>query len=225
MNYKTKISTQPVGELAFELETLESLDHSVDDMFVELERLGSQELLAELCPYFGVVWPAALALSEWMASLGESYWRGKRVLELGCGLALPSFVASRLQAEVTASDLHPDVPDFLERNADRNPGTSVRYQLLDWRQRVSGTWDVIVASDILYEREYPEALAAFLARSLSPSGESIVVDPSRPFADRLPEALRSQGLVAIQSWKVDQLKTGNVLKQPCTFFQIRKADR
>src|SRR5688500_8682711 len=107
--YRTKILAESIGGVELRLECLEDLNQTIDDLFEELRRRGQPELLDRYCPYFGTVWPSARALAQVLALRGESL-RGASVLELGCGLALPSLLAAKLGAEVVASDGHPDVP-------------------------------------------------------------------------------------------------------------------
>ena len=66
----------------------------------------------EFLPYWAELWPAALALVAALPPIG-----GLRVVELGCGLGLPSLVAAARGAEVTATDWAPDAIELLERNA------------------------------------------------------------------------------------------------------------
>lgn len=64
-------------------------------------------------PLFGLVWPSAQKLADLMQT-----WelKGKRVLELGCGLALASLVVHRREGNVTASDCHP-LTELLDRKS------------------------------------------------------------------------------------------------------------
>lgn len=191
-------------------------------MFVELEKLGSQELLEELCPYFGVVWPAAHALCAWMVEHGDARFAGRSFLELGCGLALPSFLAARFGAGVSATDLHPDVPKFLARNLDRNALAQVRFRTLDWRSDTSSseaeTWDWIVASDVLYEKEYAQTVVDFLLKHLSPSGTAVISDPQRPYCEGFEKLLRSAPFVVDKSQR-----SVPGCAQTCAVFVIRHA--
>ena len=186
LEYDTHITQCRVGELEFELLSIRNVEHAIDLMFAELEKRGATDLLDDLCPYFGTLWPAARQLSQWIWEHRTAF-ENRSVLEIGCGLALPSLVASRVGAQVVASDLHPDVPGFLERNLKQNPGTRVQFQCLDWREDggEGRRYDWIIASDVLYERHHPETLARFLTKALSPTGRAVVVDPKRSFWEDL----------------------------------------
>ena len=64
-------------------------------------------------PLFGLVWPSSQVLADAMLrfDLGS-----KRVLEVGCGLALASLVVQRRHGDITASDCHPLAEAFLLDN-------------------------------------------------------------------------------------------------------------
>src|SRR4051812_3092552 len=120
MNYGLTTQIETIGPLRLQIECLKDLNQTIDEVFKHLEHSGNPQALEELCPYFGVVWPAARGLGEYLAQLPRDAITGKAILELGCGLALPSMVAARLGAEVLATDFHPEVPRFLSSNIQLN---------------------------------------------------------------------------------------------------------
>ena len=180
--YATKRVRERCGNVELELETLADLDQAVEALLARTAE-RPDELERDLCPYFGVVWPAARALARELARRGPAL-RGRSVLELGCGLALPSLVAARLGAHVTATDLHPDVPLFLGRNAAHNdlPPGAIEYREHDWRAAaLARTFELVVASDVLYEAGHPAPVARALAAHVAPGGEILLADPARAY--------------------------------------------
>jgi predicted nicotinamide N-methyase len=189
--------------LGLRIECLKSLDETIDAFFVEYERTGQAELFEGLCPYFGVVWPAGKKLAEIMGREGEA-WRGREVLELGCGLAIPSLILARSGAIVTATDLHPDVPVFLELNRARNRVPGPDYLFLDWRvARTLPDAELLIGSDIVYDRHQPEQLHAFL-RGNSFWREAVFTDPGRPYWESFRE------LVKQHPWGAEESLEGGV---------------
>jgi predicted nicotinamide N-methyase len=91
------------------------------------------------------------------------------VLELGCGVGLPSVVALAGGAEVTATDHYAAALDFARYNARSNLGVEPETRLLDWhtpRVEGLGVFDLILAADVLYEQRNIPALAALCSPSL-----------------------------------------------------------
>jgi len=69
---------------------------------------------APVAPYWSVLWRSGVALAH---ELDGAPLRGVRVVELGCGLAVPSLAAARAGAQVLATDEAPEALALAERNA------------------------------------------------------------------------------------------------------------
>lgn len=139
------------------------------------ENLG---ISSALWPIFGVVWPCGLAL----ATLMDNYdTNGKRILEVGCGIALPSLLLNSKGVDITATDYHPEVEYFLARNAKLNNGKLIAYEKVDWNHSSDGlgTFDMIIGSDLLYEDQHIDLLANFIDSHAKANCEVILVDPGR----------------------------------------------
>jgi predicted nicotinamide N-methyase len=115
----------------------------------------------EFLPYWAELWPAATALAVALPDVA-----GLRVVELGCGLGLPSLVAAARGADVTASDWAEDAIELLRENAARN-GLALRAEVRDWREPWPERFDVAIAADVLYEHRNVEPLLERL-RELAP---------------------------------------------------------
>lgn len=181
--YELKRQREKIGSIELEIECLKDLNQTIDDLFLELERTGNASLLEELCPYFGTVWPSARALAETLVEK-EELFSGKRILEVGCGLAIPSIVAAKLGAEIVATDFHPEVPRFLESNLAINQAGSVRYERIDWSKGFPdlGAFDWVIGSDVLYEKQHALLLARVVSQYMGRGeGGAIIADPARPY--------------------------------------------
>jgi predicted nicotinamide N-methyase len=130
-------------------------------------------------PYWAIPWPSGTRLAEELAGRDLG---GKRVLELGCGLAIPSIVAARRGAVVTATDGSSDAVAFAAHNLALND-VEGEVALADWREAEElldgGPWDLVIASDVLYLRQNVEVLLRLLPRLIAGGGEAIVADPNR----------------------------------------------
>ena len=138
----------------------------------------------EFLPYWAELWPSALALARMVAARAL---HGARTLELGCGLGLPSLAAALAGGRVLATDWSPDAVAMTARNAERN-GLFMDTLVCSWSEPEPllerGPWDLVLASDVLYEARNGEALAPLLPRLLAPHGEVWLADPGRPAAER-----------------------------------------
>lgn len=185
-----------VAFLDFTFMTLRNLDESIDilcEHFGEDEQ--DQSLSEEHCPYFGVMWEAGIGLSMY---LDQKMCEGKKILEIGCGLALPSFVATRFKGEVLATDFHADVLPFLEVN-QKNNDTVFNYSLMNWRDEIErtktnfGMFDLVIGSDILYESQHAIQVAKALIAFLNPNGKIILSDPGRAYVQKFIQAMNELG--------------------------------
>ena len=147
----------------------------------------------ERLPYWAELWPSALILARQVAALDGA---GRSMLELGCGIGLVAAAASRAGFDVTATDYYADALLFTSLNAARNSGREPHVRELDWRSIPAdlGRFDVIVASDVLYERRYPSLIADVVARALAPDGIALIADPGRIAAPELPGECTARGL-------------------------------
>ena len=200
--YQLKVQTEHLGGRDLRIECLASLDRTIDDLFAFLQKEGREGDLERLCPYFGVVWPSARALTEHLAEAIPAA-TGARVLEIGCGLAVPSVFLALKGAQVIATDCHPAVPEFLARNLSLNGlvAGDVRYLELDWQQLSHGAgassglgrFPWVVGSDILYESKQPVLVADTIERFLAPGGRAIIADPARPYIQPFADEMERRG--------------------------------
>jgi predicted nicotinamide N-methyase len=132
--------------------------------------------------HFGQVWPSSRVLALEMLTYPLA---GLRVLEIGAGLALASLVMHRRGANVTVSDWHPLTEEFLKHNLELNDLGPLPYQAGNWESVAAtdnpalGLFDLIVGSDLLYERQQPAQLAAFIHRHAAVGAQIVIVDPDR----------------------------------------------
>ena len=143
-------------------------------------------------PIFGVVWPAGIALAREMS---EFAWAGLKILEVGCGIGLSSLVLQRLGADITASDHHPLAEEFLRFNSDLNGLAPIKFHNAPWAgpNPLLGRFDLIVGSDLLYERGHPVLLSAFLACHTEAAARVILADPGRSRCEQFNRQMTGEG--------------------------------
>jgi predicted nicotinamide N-methyase len=146
-------------------------------------------------PYWIDVWPCAVRLA---AYLDGQALAGTRVLEVGCGLGLPSLVAALGGAEVLATDVDPDPLACVERSAERL-GLSVATRQADYRDPPADllrrAFDLVLAADVLYEPECAPALSRLVPRVLAQGGALLVAVSWQDQEHELAERLRADGFV------------------------------
>ena len=137
-----------------------------------VERMGSRRSFGSDSTG-SAVWGGGLALARYMEEQGQSYWRGKRVLELGCGTGIASITALKLgAASAVATDGDAAVLTLAAQNAERNLDPAQRAgfstAVLSWGGQAPNAFmqpDLVLGADITYARDAWPALAQTL-RSL-----------------------------------------------------------
>ena len=147
----------------------------------------------ERLPYWADLWPSAIALSRHLATIDLS---GRSAIELGCGVGLPSVVALARGASVLATDHYESALAFARHNAHANTGRELRTATLDWHAPPTGglgTFDLVLAADVLYERRNVAPLATLVSELLTPAGELILADPRRADTPEFLARMQSRG--------------------------------
>jgi predicted nicotinamide N-methyase len=136
----------------------------------------------EFVPYWAELWPSGVALARRVAARAL---KGARVLELGCGLGLPSLAAALAGGRVLATDWSPQAIELLRDNAERN-GAELELEIADWARPEAlierAPWDLVLGADLLYERRNVAPLLDLVPRLLD-KGELWLADPGRAPAE------------------------------------------
>ena len=190
-----RFQTIEMGGEDFHLRSLRDVQQcplAIEDM----EILG---ISSATWPLFGVLWRSEELLSHLMVTEDVS---DKRVLELGCGLALASLVLKRRGFDITATDLNPYAKVLLNFNTSLNEMDGVEFSQAGWSDCESslGQFDLLLASDVLYDHHNLAPLVSFLAGHVRPDGEILLVDPGRGLTRRFVREMTALGfLVTVQS--------------------------
>jgi predicted nicotinamide N-methyase len=143
---------------------------TVGDLSVRLLRPSVPEELFAVAadargdaPYWAELWPCARSLAAHVATLELT---GKRVLELGCGLALPALVAALRGAEVLASDVSADALERAAESGRRTLGRPLKTLQADLHDPSTllerGPFDLVLGADLLYDCTLAEAMGALI---------------------------------------------------------------
>jgi predicted nicotinamide N-methyase len=132
-------------------------------------------------PYWARPWPSGVGLAG--ALHDDPPKPGTKVLELGCGLALPSVIAAQAGAQVLATDGATDAVAFAAHVLALNE-VEGEVAHADWAAHGDelirrGPFDLVLAADVLYNRANVDAALGLFPRLVSPGGELKIADPNR----------------------------------------------
>jgi predicted nicotinamide N-methyase len=182
--FRTTIRSVDLGGREIELLSPANADDLIsEDDYVMDERL----------PYWADLWPSAQILAREVRTMRL---RGQRVLELGCGLGVVATAATMAGARVTATDYYDDALLFAALNVAEATGETIATRMVDWTAMPPdlGKFDVVLASDVLYEHRYAPLVADAIATTLVRGGQAIVADPGRIALEAFRDECRERGL-------------------------------
>lgn len=189
-----------MSSLRFRYQTIEfdGIDIHLRSLRDNQEFCDDQHLAADLgissaaWPLFGILWASGQVLAEHMKDFDIA---SKRILEVGCGIALASHLLNNRNADITATDYHPEAGNFLNENVKLNHSNQIPYVRTGWADAKStlGEFDVIIGSDLLYESEHVDLLAHFLQQHAAQTCEIILVDPGRGHHARFSKKMVALG--------------------------------
>lgn len=175
--------TIDLGPLVLEILRPPSADELIDE-----ERFADDEYM----PYWAELWPSGVELAR---AVARRELDGLRVLELGCGLGLPSLAAAARGARVLATDWAEDALALLRDNSVRN-ALEVKTALVRWSDAAplvaAAPWDLVLGADLLYEPRNVDALLRLLPQL---GARVLLTEPGRPTAERFFES-------AAESWEI-----------------------
>jgi len=185
---RLRYQTLEIGHLDLHLRTLRD-NQQFSDRDGVAAGLG---ISSATWPLFGILWPAGRVLAEHMLDYDIA---GKRILEVGCGVALSSLLLNQRQADITATDYHPDAERFLRENVRINRAPAIPFVRTGWADDDSslGSFDLIIGSDLLYEQDHAALLSGFIDQHAKPHCQVILVDPGRGNHARFSKLMVTRG--------------------------------
>jgi len=192
-NLRLSYQTVEFGDIDIHLCTLRNKQEFHDPAGIA-EKLG---ICSASWPIFGVIWPSSLVLAHFISDYNT---QSKRILEVGCGMALSSLLLNKQHADITATDYHPEANKFLKRNALLNQDSAIAFEQVNWADTGDklGLFDLIIGSDLLYEDNHIELLANFIEAHANPTCEVIIVDPGRGRKNKLSTRMKEFGFSSSQ---------------------------
>lgn len=209
--FRTVSSDVVVGRHRFVLLHPASAEDLIDE--AEFER-------DERLPYWADVWPSARVLAARVAQQSPA---GRSLLELGCGAGLVATAAVTAGFRVCATDYYEDALRFTRLNVAANAGSLPDTSLVDWRTLPTdlGRFDVVVGSDVLYERPYGQLVARAIDVLLARGGEAIIADPGRIAASDFLRHAAMRGLHMVEQERVPFIDGS--IRQQIDLYRLRRA--
>ena len=188
-----KYQTFEIGNSDFHIRSLRDNQQFSDDQGVA-ENLG---ISSANWPLFGIMWASGEVLARLMV---DEELKGRSILEVGCGLGLASLVLNRRLANITATDQHPEAAGFLEKNTRLNDDRDIPFIRTGWAEPCSrlGKFDLIIGSDLLYERNHADLLAAFIEEHAASKCEVVLIDPGRKHHGKFTRRLQGFGFDSVK---------------------------
>lgn len=172
------------------------------------ERLTGQRIQNDRLglPYWAELWDSSIGVGQWLVDISEQWTVSSgqfgadpsspapcRVLDLGCGMGLAGTVAGMLGAQVTFADIETDALLFALLNGLAY-NSRARARKVDWQSDdLHQHFDLIIGSDVLYERSQWGYLDTFFKRHISQKGRIILGEPGRQTGDLWQEWIQDKG--------------------------------
>lgn len=168
----------------------------VDDPDRFLDKLSREDSDGRLyLPYWTYLWESAIGLARHVSALDDRI-SGQQILEIGCGYGLSGIIASQMGANVVFSDFEYDALLFANHNARQNGIVVADYVQMDWNTPCfQCQFDVILASDVIYEEQNWKAVVDLLKNYLKPDGVVLLSEPNRKNADGFFKEIVENGFI------------------------------
>lgn len=209
IQYATETRAWKIADEILNLTTLQNVEKSIDQVIAWLEDHGLEaNEIENLAPYFGVVWPSALALAAYLSQPEiKPLLRGKSSVELGCGLGIPSLIFSKAGGDCTLVDNHPSVPVFLRTNVAQNEPVKLTFKPPEAALRDAAiskrTYDWVIASDVLYDKSLIGTFIQMISSLAGPNAQCVIADPGRAYIQEFVSSMNRAGWTdELVSWTV-----------------------
>jgi predicted nicotinamide N-methyase len=151
--------------------------------------INDREVQSAVSPYWAKVWPAAIALCQFLQS-NLHYIKNKTVAELAAGLGLPSLFAAQYAIHVYCSDVEPAAVELIKKSAAQNSFKNITC----FQKNLANFYgekipDTLLLSDINYDIQQFDILHKMIQYYLQNGCTIILSTPQRLMAKGFVEQL------------------------------------
>jgi predicted nicotinamide N-methyase len=190
------------------------------DKLLDLETVAKAHDADQYMPYWAALWPVSKYLAH---TIYETRWvLPVRAIELGCGLGLPGLAALTRGLSVTFTDYDATALRVVAQSVALNGFANAQYLHFDWRSLLTKEaerephvkeliqgFDVVIASDLIYEERQVKSLVAAFAKLVKPDGVIFMADQDRPYRELFVDEAKSHGF-SIKTWQVPKQHIGGL---------------
>ncbi len=186
--YEISTAAMKFGDVEFNFTRVADPETVLDD---ETMLMSHEEL--EWQPYWAETWDSASGFCSFLVEEFAGGLQGRSVLDIGCGMGLTGCVAAGLGASVTMVDFAPPALLFAELNAW--PWRQrVQVQRVDWCvDDLQQKFDIVIASDILYDRSDLPHLDTFIRKHLIDGATAYLGEPNRIMGNEFIQWFKQHG--------------------------------
>ena len=144
----------------------------------DLEQFINSDDVLDDFPLWAKLWKASWILADFLAR--KQVDPEERLLEIGGGLGLVSIVGCTCGHRMTMTEYNPQALQFARANAHLNNCAQLPVFSLDWNHPIlEGSFDTILASEVIYRTQDFAPLLNLFQSYLAPSGEIILASEMR----------------------------------------------
>ena len=134
-----------------------------------LDRIEAEDPDVTAAPFWAKLWEASFLLATFLGK--QPVNPACHMLEIGSGIGIVGIYAALCGYRITITDINEDALLFARANALLNGLTDLEVRKLDWSDPgETRQYDVIVGSEVVYDRRSYPLLVDFLRRTLTPNG-------------------------------------------------------
>jgi len=188
----------PFDPVEFTLETSHSLPPlklmRPKDPESVLETITDEEYEKDkFLPYWAEEWPSSRSLYRYLLEMDvDTSWRA---LEMGCGIGSISALLASKGIRCVAADISPQACMYSLYNM-KNNGDKGNALCCDFRYPpiINNNFDLITASDVLYERRWIAPVLTFIEKMISANGQALIADPCRSHWEEFKLSAKQRGM-------------------------------